>query len=437
MPLDYLFCVSRTVMGDCTRVLFRLVRELQSRDRSVAVISTGRYPEWFAPGLPFQQVDDLKEAAEAYEAHHIVLSNIHLLAFLGHLARKAKMSLYSQGYESFYYTEPEGLLSDVSVLSEMQREPLQILAASPSIQTLLRERLDKDSVQVGIAVESIAVPRQVRNRRILMSGPPLASFKGMATGFRALKRLAETMEIELVLLSTETKERPHLVDLPFPSQTIYRPSERAISQQLAAASLYFCSSHYEGNDLLTIQSFQLGTPVVSTENFSTFDKKGESTMKLTSSSSPEIQSQDLAAVLQSPGDAEAMADRAREWVSGRYQWNDFVDCFEVACGSAPHFEIEHAKLERYRQQMIEEGVFTPKVVYETCRTAKATMDRLLEQAVLSDSDLELLSEIRSGLKPYLGHRGTEYYGAIRSAYDLAGVLLMKSKSVFTSSSRSP
>lgn len=420
MKVEVLFCLTRTVMGDCTRVLFGLAERLAQRGRAVEVASWGSRPDWHPLQAPFVQSDELAAVIEARRPEAVVVSNAHLVPIVGHLS--PRLLFFCQGYESFYYGQTlEQLRQPCPVFEAIERLPLNLVAASRSVQGLLGQ----PSHHVPVAIDKFTYrPRAEGPLRILMSGAPLAPYKGMVDGFGALERLAQHLDFELVLLSPETTPRDHLSGYRFASQVLYRPEPGQLEEVLASCHAYLCSSWYEGHDLTALQAMASGLPVVSTRNLGVDDygRDGENMLLVEAGDQAGLATA-LEEVLTNHQSRERLCRQARDDLEGRYEWPATVDAFEQALTRARPWQPDPVELAGLVRQLVEQGVFTPIETYRECEKARQVVAQCRSKGVLGEQDRQALEAVRQRLAPLLECPGAEYYRAARATFDLAGVLL--------------
>ncbi|MGE0492526.1 MAG: glycosyltransferase family 4 protein [Vulcanimicrobiota bacterium] len=420
MKAEILFCLTRTVMGDCTRLLFGLADRLLASGRRVEVASWGSRPDWYSLQAPFVQSDDLPGLIQARQPEVVVVSNAHLVPSVGRFS--PKLIFFCQGYESFYYGQTlEELRRPCPVFGAIEALPLNLVAVSRSVQGLLGQ----PSHYVPVGIEKLAYrSRPTGPLRILMSGAPLAPYKGMSDGFAALDELARRFDFELVLLSPETSPRDHLEGHQFGWQVLYKPDPDQLEEAFASCHAYLCSSWYEGHDLATLQAMASGLPVVSTRNLGVDDygRAGQN-MLLVEAGDRAAMARALEQVLTEEGLGERLSRQARRDLEGRFEWPATLRAFEQVLADARPWQPDQAELERLAKELVEQGVFTPIETYRVCEQAREVIAQCRSGGVLGQPERRQLEDVRHRLAALLECPTAEFYGAARASFDLAGVLL--------------
>lgn len=422
-----LFCLSRTVSGDCTRILFGLINRLFEASIPVEVVSLGRAPTWMPCLAPLRTVSNWEEAVKGRSYAWIVVSNAHLVPMILPHSQATPMALFCQGYESYYYGSTLAeLRQECPPLKRIKQLPIALLAASRSVQRLLKAQVGRDSHYVPVAIdqtELTSLPKAEPGPefRVLLTGSPLAPYKGMCDAFEALSRLSGKLPLRTVLVSPETRPSEAWRAYGLEVEVHYRPSEVQKAAILSGCHAYCCSSWYEGHDLTTIESFAAGVPVVSTRNLGVDDygREGENLL-LVEPGSPEQLAAALQHLLIEPMVSQSLRERARAGIQGGYLWANTVQQFltalaAIAPESATGGCINAAEMGERVLELEREGLHTPLPIH---RLIESCADQLTQA-----QDEAQWRRLRGQMLPLLANPRAQYYPAARSVYDRAGMLL--------------
>jgi hypothetical protein len=194
--------------------------------------------------------------------------------------------LVCQSFESFCYGEnPQELFSEKPAIDNVIRLPISRIAISHSVQNILQKRLGVNAEYVPAAINielferessnnnnrNSAGARRTGRRRVLFVGDYIWPLKGMADLIAALSRVNRNLPVELVVITSQTRERHCFDALPFPVETHTAPAQSELQTIYSSCDLYCCASWYEGFGLPALEAAAAGIPVVSTRTHGVSD----------------------------------------------------------------------------------------------------------------------------------------------------------------------
>lgn len=386
--------------------------------------------------LPVINQETIEETS-AKNFDFVFFSNTFLVPmFLPHIG-SAHPVLMSMAYESFHYGKTYAeALTDKGAFTKILRLPLSIMAVSEGVQNLLRERVGVSSYYVPHGIESHfylrpAVPFGNSPKRILMVGSYLSPWKGMSTGFDAIERLSQEMEVKLVLITQPTINRNIFDKYSFPIEFHCRPELLQVPEIYASCHVHLCCSWHEGTGMPTLECMNCGVPVVATRNdgIVEFAKDGENIL-LVDKNDPDDTYDKLKSLLSD----ERLAKQLREQgiVAMRpYTWDACFSLFkkaqlEIFKRAAP-VKVDAAEMSKLMHELEQEGLFTPLDIYSTLNSFDKALhllcDKLSRREESVHEAIVELTKIRDGLSPYVQNEKSEYHNSFRAPFDLCRLLL--------------
>ena len=208
--------------------------------------------DWFPAAVPTVSARKIEEAVSSRNYDFVYFAGSIQIPRALHHIKSARPVLICQAYESFCAPTTFGEVWWEPEFAEIVNLPISIISTSKSIQSLLKERLNKDSYYVPVGIDedffrpNSRVTDDTPIKRILMVGSYLLPIKGMSDGFIAMNRLTKSHEIQVVLITQEHRIRNEFDRYNFSVEFHELPSFDIIPQIYASCHVYCCTSWYEG-----------------------------------------------------------------------------------------------------------------------------------------------------------------------------------------------
>ncbi len=437
-----LFCLLNNKVSGGNRILLELAnRSLQAgHDTNLHFLDKSGQPLWFSNNCKI--VEDIFD--DNFANYDLVfVSNASAVPLLLQHCDIDKVVLISQGFESYCYGETiADLLSPKESVENILKLGMPIISTSRSIQSLLKNKVGRDSFLVPVAIERTQFPKSetvdlnAAPKRVLAVGDYKAKFKGMLDLADALEILNREIPIQLVLLTQQRSARDWFRNYNFPVEFHYNPPQPDLAKLYASCHVYCCASWYEGFGLPCLEAFSVGVPVVSTNNFGVteFAKDGEN-MLVARPHSPD----DLAAKLRALLIDEILRDRLVEngaLTADQYNWQQTMSCFFSAIEQIGALKqtkgsksgvvaLSKVELELLLKDLEDHGYYTPPRIEQELTAISTELQtlcsRIKEGAIDATESTELLRQIRQNLQMHLHNPATSYYKEFKARFDLCQV----------------
>lgn len=453
-----LFCVNPpTHSSGGTNILLALAEMLRQTGQHVDVffwdtsIEFGGPPGWWHK-LEFPvymgtdlQITNLETYDVVYCSHAMFLP---LLLPLLHKIQKRVVPVYfTQDYESFWvgntYMESQ---QECTAYLRLLALPVPLIVTSRGLQSLFRTRAGRESLWVPVFPSNIVSARDTKRsaaqdsvcktgyrdqKRILMIGNYLLPFKGMQDGFDAIQLLSTQLDVQLLLVTRETRLRSIFDKYSFPIEFINSPDDALLSEIYASSDVFCCSSWYEGFGLPALEAFSHAVPVVSTSHAGVADYgiDGENLL-LANPNDPLDLSNKLSRVLLEEQLAQRLCASAQpiaERFNSASTLKEFLHCQTRLLESdfaLPHID-EHLCAE-LMEDLERQGLHTPPMVAGEFSTIESTLRSILDCIAAGEAPESFessMKELRNTIQKHLRFKSSAYYIQFKSRYDLCELLL--------------
>jgi glycosyltransferase involved in cell wall biosynthesis len=438
--LRLLFCLPTTALSGGVKVIFELANRLADLGDSVDIFSFAGPPKWFPLKANLIDAKDV-EAIDMAAYDFVLVSNAFLIPMVLPHLDTARCILFCQDYESFHHARGQtfpDFLSDCPAFDEIYKLPVPIISISRAVQSLLLERVGRESFYLPMGINKAIFhpkPRKApgENKRVLMVGNYLMPYKGMKDGFAALSKLAAETKVQLVLVTQESRGRAVFNDFPFPMELHFCPSEERMPEIIASCDVYCCTSWYEGLGLPALEAFRCGVPVVSTRTYGVSDYGIDGVnLLLARPNDP----QDLYKTLRRLLDDDSLAERVRQaafkTVEKNYDWETSVRVFTGILNEIDRSEqragiVDPQAMQGLLKGLEQGGNLTPIAVFRRFQQLATELyelncEMIAEGRPTLDS-LRNLHTLRDELRLFLSNENVEYYEAFKSKYDLCQLIL--------------
>jgi len=440
MTRRLLFCLPTTQLSGGVKVIFEIANRLIEQGVAVDIFSFAGEPLWFPLQAPIITQKDI-DAIPFANYDFVFVSNAFMIPMvLPHLGQTRGV-FFCQDYESFHHSQSttyDEFLTDDPTFMELYQIPLPIITVSQTVQSLIRERIGRQSYYVSVGIDKTAFKpgSAVSNRthkRVLMVGNYLMPYKGMPDGFAALTCLAQEIPIELVLVTQEKRNRHLLAALPFPVEVHHCPRELDMPGIIRGCDTYCCTSWYEGLGLPGLEAFHCGVPVVSTRDFGVSDYGVDGVnLLLAEPNDPADLTRALRQILIDNALAAKLREAAFETVASRYNWDDSITTFLQALAeieatyAAPL--VDATAMANLVHRLEVEGNLTPIATFRRFRELVTALNALFVTLRASENSpteeqTTQLRHIVAELREYTLNPKAEYYKAFRAQYDRARLVL--------------
>jgi glycosyltransferase involved in cell wall biosynthesis len=435
-----LFCLPTTALSGGVKVIFELTNRLINSDEFVDVFSFANSPKWFPLLAKLIEAKDI-EAIDLAKYDFVLVSNAFMVPLVLSNSAKCRCVFFCQDYESFHHAKGKAFrdyISDCETFTQIYKLPVPIISISRAVQSLIRERVGRDSFYLPVGINRAVFRPKPRKsptaiKRVLMVGNYLMPYKGMRDGFDALRKLCAEVPLQLVIVTQESRGRAIFDDLPYPIELHFCPPEDKMPDIIASCDLYCCTSWYEGLGLPALEAFCCGVPVVSTSTYGVSDYGIDGVNLLLARPND---SQDIYEKLRRTLLDESLAERLREaafkTVTGDYDWKTSVQRFkrilrEIHETYQVADDVDPRMMRELLERLEHEGNLTPTSIFRRFQELSEELEELNTE-ILSRSQptLESLTELqrlRSEFRSYLDNENTEYYDAFKSKYDFCQLLL--------------
>ncbi|CAN5458124.1 hypothetical protein BH10CYA1_BH10CYA1_27390 [soil metagenome] len=428
-----LFCLLNNKVSGGNRILFELAnRSLQAGlDSEIHFFDKSGQPFWFANDCKIVE-GSIEDRITNYD--FVFVSNASAVPLILPHCNINKLVLISQGFESYCYGETiTELLSTKESVENILKLGTQIIATSKSIQSLLKNKIGRDSFLVPVAIERAQFPRRqtvdlsASPKRILAVGDYKAKFKGMLDLADALQVLGQKIPVQLVLLTQQKSARDWFKNYNFPVEFNYNPPQSELARLYSSCHVYCCASWYEGFGLPCLEAFSVGIPVVSTKNFGVteFAKDGENMLLARPHSAD-----DLAAKLRTLLTDDALRQKLVEngtITADQYTWQQTMSCFfdamqQMKNSKSASIAPNPAELESLLKNLEDDGYYTPPRIEQeliAISTELQTLCRRIREGAIDEIEsTQMLQQIRQQLQKYLHNPATSYYKEFKARFDL-------------------
>jgi glycosyltransferase involved in cell wall biosynthesis len=422
------------------KVIFELANRLSDLGESVDVFSFAGSPKWFRLKANLIAAKEI-EAIEMAKYDFVLVSNAFMIPMVLPRLDTARCVLFCQDYESFHHAQGktyDDFMSDCPTFTKIYELPVPLISISRAVQSLIRERVGKDSFYLPMGInKKIFAPRPRKSltalKKVLLVGNYLMPYKGMKDGLEALGKLTAGTSVKLVLVTQESRGRAIFSDLPFPIELHFCPTEERMPEIIASCDLYCCTSWYEGLGLPALEAFRCGVPVVSTHTCGVSDYGlDEVNLLLARPNDP----QDLYEKLRRLLDDELLAERLRQnafsTVEKDYDWDTSVQAFRRILSEIDRTyqgagAVNPQTMQKLLEDLEQEGNLTPIAIFRRFQQLAAELtellDKMFDEGRPSAASLTQLQELRVELRFFLGNERAEYYDAFKSKYDLCQLIL--------------
>ena len=435
-----LFCLPTTALSGGVKVIFELANRLVDLGESVDIFSFAGQPKWFSLKANLIEPREI-DAIDMDKYDFVLVSNAFLIPLVLPNLNKSRCILFCQDYESFHHAQGrtyDDFLSDCPTFTEIYELPVPIISISRAVQSLLLERVGRESFYLPMGInKKIFVPRprkpHTELKRILMVGNYLMPYKGMKDGFEALRKLSADTSVQLVLVTQESRGRAVFNDLPFSVELHFCPTEERMPDIIASCDLYCCTSWYEGLGLPALEAFRCGVPVVSTRTYGVSDYGiDEVNLLLAKPNDPQDLYEKLSRLIHDESLAERLRLAAFNTVEEGYDWAASVRIFSTILDDIDRTYkgagvVDPQMMRELLQNLEQEGNLTPISIFrrfqQLAEELSALNRRMIEEVSPTLESMRRLRVLRDELRVYLSNENAEYYDAFKSKYDLSQLIL--------------
>lgn len=435
-----LFCLPTTALSGGVKVIFELANRLTELGEPVDIFSFAGPPKWLslkARLLPARDIQDVDFTPYDF----VLVSNAFLLPMVLQFVNPSRSILFCQDYESFHHARTNAyadFMSDSPTFGRIYNLPVPLISTSRAVQSLLRERVGRESFYLPLGINKTIFAPQPRKpstalKRVLMVGNYLMPYKGMADGFAALRQLSTKIRVQLVLVTQESRGRAVLDQLPFPIEIHFCPTEERMPEIMASCDLYCCTSWYEGLGLPALEAFCCGVPVVSTRTCGVSDYGVDGVnLLLARPNDPQDLFEKLQRLLSDHQLAERIRHEAFKAVEQDYDWGVSVNTLrgilhEITQTPESPGVLDPRAMQEILEDMEREGNFTPIQIFRRFQQLAAELGEiecaLLETETPTVESLREVARLRSELRRYLNNEDAEYFDAFKAKYDFCQLIL--------------
>ena len=324
---------------------------------------------------------------------------------------KSRCILFCQDYESFHHAQGktyDDFLSDCPTFTKIYELPVPIISISKAAQTLLLERVGRESFYLPMGLnKTIFAPRPRKTptelRRILMVCNHPMPYKGMRDGFEALRKLSADTCVKLVLVTQESRGRAIFDDLPYSIELHFCPTEERMPDIIASCDLYCCTSWYEGLGLPALEAFRCGVPVVSTRTCGVSDYGiHEKNLLLAKPNDPQDLYEKLNRLINEESLAERLRQAAFNTVDENYDWETSVRTFTTILNDIDRTYqgagvVDPQMMRELLKNLEQEGNLTPISIFrrfqQLAEELSALNRRMIEEGKPTEESLRKLGRI--------------------------------------------
>lgn len=428
-----LFC---TVNGDLNGghlVIEKFIQGLRSNGQ-VAELATWRMTEHssFTPVLVPKKFDEA--FLEPYDI--IWIASAMLIPQIATKVSQARTVLLCQGFETFLYGNTYALaMENIEPLCDAMRCATAIVATSRSIVELVRSRLQRDAFYVPLNLNERNFFHAKRLElgspvRIMMVGSYVAPFKGMSDAFAALDRLSETHAIELVLVSSEQRQKAKLENWRFAIERHDGLSEDQMADIYRSCDLFLCPSWYEGLGLPVLEAFACGLPVVCTSNYGVSDYGVDRfNLLIAEPANPTDLEAKLRELLNDAQLRGFLAENAKitaEKFAAQPTMQVLMECQQKILRLKEN-NVELSEALSLERRLEAAGVFTPLAVHTQIESIHLPLRRTCHQIIsgeLSAGQAAVeLKKIADQIRPLLKNPKAEYFDELKRRMDFCQLLI--------------
>lgn len=309
LRIAYLLADSAIAGG--TRVAAAHADALVARGHEAVLVSCGARPTWRETRAPWVHVESL-ESFDASGFDFVVGTFWTTLANAYAVARNRAFH-FCQGYEGSFTAYRESK----SAIEAAYRLPLPKITVSPHLVALCREFYD-DATYIGQIVDDVFFQARGRtsNRvRVLLVGPYEADFKGIDTGYEAVRvARREGLDFDLVRVSQWEPAPGEPVDLAAEFHSAI--DTRQMAELIASCDVFVAPSRREeGFGLPAAEAMASGLPGVVSRipSFSSWNRPQDYAL-FADEGDARAMGLALASLLRSPELQAQLARRARQVV---------------------------------------------------------------------------------------------------------------------------
>jgi glycosyltransferase involved in cell wall biosynthesis len=435
----FLFCVPTMQLSGGVKVMLEMSDRLVASGHAVDLFSFAGPPEWREPAARFLEAENLEDLDMARYDFVVVTPAMFVPQVLP-LLRDARCIFLAQDYESFHHARGgayEDFMAESPALAAIYRLPVPIVTISRPLVDVIRQRIGRTAYYVPMGIDKsvfVEQPRPQRHgrKRVLLVGNYLMPYKGMRDGLVALERLAQDVDVELVLITQEERGRDLFSDWSFPIELHFCPADAEVPPIMGSCDVYCCTSWYEGLGLPAIEAFHCGLPVVSTRTIGVGDYGRDGVnLLLAEPNAPEDLHLKLRRVLTDADLAEQLRSEGFRTAAAGFDWADAVEQFLRAVdhidatysGAGP---VDPAVMSGHLDALERQGSYTPIEVVRRFWELSNRLDEVsarLRSGKRTREETERLEELRLDLMPYIENPDTQYCSAFRAKYDLCTLLV--------------
>ena len=420
------------------KVVFEIANRFMDKGDSVDIFSYSAAPTWFplrAAVIPQKDPEDVPWADYDFIVICLAFMLPVILPFISG-ASAPRAVFYCLDYESFHHARGAGyedFVADDPTFVEIYKLPVPIVTISRAVQTLIRERVGCDAYHVPPGVDkAVFLPRPLRAeaaiKRVVMVGNYLMPYKGMADAFEALTELSRKFPVELVLVTSETRNRKMLESLPFPVEVHRRPQDCDMSAIISSCDVLCCASWYEGLGLPALEAMHCGVPAVSTRNYGVADYGIDGVnLLLADPHDPADLARALERILTDHGLALRLREEGFRTAGNGFHWSHTIDAlrlvFDEIASAGPQPSVDPETLHSLARRMEQQGNYTPIAIGRRYRELTDRLHQACESiaagGVAPDAGVAVVRDIVAELSEFIDNPGAEYYGVFRAEYDFA------------------
>lgn len=438
--LRVLFCLPTTALSGGVKVIFEIANRMVDAGHVVELFSYAGAPKWTSPKARLITEKSLSDI-DMNRYDFVFVSNAFFLPLILPLVGSARAVFFCQDWESFHHADGTTFadyMAESPTFVALYQLPVPIITVSRAVQALIKDRAGKDAYYVPVGLNKEVFTRQppkppTPHKRVLMVGNYLMPYKGMRDGFDALRLVSRDVDVQLVLVTQEYRNRQLFDEYEFPIEFHFCPTEAEMPSIMASCDAYCCTSWYEGLGLPALEAFRCGVAVVSTRTYGVSDYGVDDVnLLLAQPHNPVDLSEQLRRLLTDDALADRLRTAAFKTVEHDYDWSTSFDAFLRALLDIDRTyegatNIDPSVLSALSRQLEMEGNFTPietfREFYRLATATSGTYRQMLAAGAPTEETVSILRKVRDELRPYVANPAAEYFRAFKAEYDRCQLVL--------------